>query len=965
MGIVIEDWLANLGLADYAPQFRSADIDTEVLPHLTDSDLRQLGVEPLGHRRKIMAAVKQQAPHQTLTERRFITVLFCDIVGSTRMSEQLDAETYAELLNLYYQRVERIAKQYGGHVAQFLGDGALVYFGSPVPLEDAAERAALTALKLPEAVRHLDDTLPEIEVRIGIASGLVVIGESTHGDRTAVGQTLNLAARLQALATPGTTVLSEASASLVRAQFDIEGLGQQKIKGVDKPQIIYRLIGQNATLAAAGLHRAFGTGSFVNRLQEQSALHAARPSLGHGCSPVLISGEAGIGKSHLVAEFISSCRQDGAQIRSFAASPLGVTIPFFAFRRPLLLAAQEGDTQAAQITDRLNATDGSTATERRRLRAETFVALSEYLDQKTQELIIVLEDLHWADPSTIQMVETLAEKRPDHRLLLLTSRNADLLDRLPNTAHIPVEPLSHAHTCQIIQDNLGSLDGWDQLIAPLAKRAGGVPIFAEELAGEMRHRQSTGPINDTDIPSSLQQSLQARIDRLGSGRLLLRLVSSVSRVCPLHLLRALWTETVDFDEALADLTSSGLARLLVGSATEPEGLLEIKHQMVRECAYNMILIKDRRAIHRSVVTVLSSDLGKRVNPAILAEQMELADKIEEAATTWAKAGTIAAAQSADAEAVTLYNRALALLSRMDPGKRREEFEIDTILKLYPALIGAKGYVAANRELSDRLNGLIAQETKPEHIMSGLLYQWVGLASQGDILSAHDLLSGVSRDTATGGDEVLGILWDRILGSTLMFIGDLDQAREVLQGIVTRYDPLRHQKPLSVYGATDNYVTILCCLAAMDALENRPDSSGQALSAAEELGHVHTLCHTLAFGVALPAVIRGDWDTAIQAAERLHDKSDDLDLSLWGWISSVIQSVCEANAGDVIEARARFNNAQTALLDRGFSFMMPTFHAVFVREEAKHISIPDSRINTLRNSLETGERWVLPLLRELL
>lgn len=965
-GSTVETWLAALGLAGYAARFRSADVDTEVLPHLTDSDLRELGVQSLGHRRKIMAAASQEVPKKALAERRFITVLFCDIVGSTALSDKLDAETYAELLGLYQTRVERLAKQYGGHVAQFVGDGALIYFGSPVPLEDAAARAAITALNLPAAVADMGDALPRLEVRIGVGSGLVVVGDAALGDRSAVGQTLNLAARLQEQADPGTAVLSEATVTLIRDQFDVEDLGPKDLKGIERTQTIYRLGDQKSAALGANFLRPAGAATFVNRTEELARLTAARSDATTRGISMLVSGDAGIGKSRLVTEFVSTCRAEGAQIQSFDCSPLGVTIPFFAFRRPLHLAAEAGDADAKRLVAMLNATDADTLVRRRELRRETIDALSDYLEKgsETRNLLVLVEDLHWADPSTIEALERIAPQTRLNRLLLMTSRVPGVLDRLPGSRHMQVQPLSRAHTCDIVRDCLGDVGGWQALVAPLADRAEGVPIFAEELASEMRHRHNSGGAASSDIPFSLQQSLQARIDRLGAGKPLLRLAASMARVCPVHILRALWSEPPLFGDAIADLTTSGLARLLPGGVGEPEGLLEIKHQIVRECAYDMILGKDRLAIHQAVATLLTGDVGKDLNPAMLAEQLERAGRAKEAAAKWAEAGTLAAGQSADTEAATLFKRALSLLPQMEPGAEADDFEIDTVLKLYPAVIGARGYAAANAELSKRLERLVARETNPERIMSGLFYQWIGMVSHGDILSAMDLLSGLSCDTIAGGNQVLTMLWDRMLGSTLMFYGDLAEARLALDGMIAGYSRDQHHEPLSRYGATDNYITVLCCISAIDALEGQPDSSAQALEAAEKLGHLHTLCHTLAFGVALPAMLRDDWARASAAADRLHQLASDRDLSLWQMFGALIQAIARVQGGDVDGGNDQFARASKELLAEGFSFMTPTFYVLLLRAQQHHDRLDTTELAGLIDVIECGERWMLPVITKL-
>lgn len=938
----------------------------DVLPHLSDDDLREVGVQSLGHRRKIMAAAKEQSPEVSPAERRFITVLFCDLVGSTRLSGQLDAEAYAELLNLYHANVNRVAQKYGGHVAQFLGDGALIYFGSPVPLEDAAARAAITALELPSAVSNLSDNLPKIEVRIGIASGPVVVRDTIQGDRAAVGQTMNLAARLQAKAEPGTTVLSTATVDLIKDQFEVVDLGFHPLKDFEDPMCLYRLGVQKTATYLDTKAPPIAASQFVNRTKELSIMEVALTESQQTAVSLLVTGEAGMGKSRLAAEFVANRRAEGVHVKAFACSPLGPAIPFFPFLRPLQQAADDGDDAAARLTRMLNANDAETQLERRELRRETILALSRYLDRRSEahDPVIMVEDLQWADPSTLETLAHLTTQDHKKRLLLLTSRNTEVIAHIPHCRHLPVLPLSPEHTREIVLNRLGEVEGWQALVDPISDRAQGVPIFAEELANEMRLRTHAGTGDVNDIPSSLQQSLQARIDRLGPGRQLLRLVSCIARVTPIWIAQATWGTPASFGAAIEDLTQSGFAQLIPGGVDEPEGMLEIKHQIVREIAYDMILPKDRKEIHQVIASNLIGDAGAKLNPALLAEHLELGGQATLAAKKWSEAGQLAAGQSADAEAVVLFNRALALLPQMPAGAETDDFEIDTVLKLYPAMIGARSYAIANDELSERLDKLVARKTTPERIMSGLFYQWIGTVSRGDIQAGLDLLQGLKRDAVTGGDPILEMLWDRMHGSTLMFHGDLKQARQVLTNMTAQYVRADHEASLAKYGATDNYVTVLCCLAAIDALEDRPDSAQMALIAAEERGHVHTLCHTITFGVALPAVIRQDWTTAKSSAERLLRLGEDRDLFLWRTFGALITSMTTTNDGAIEEGSIQFARACQSLSKQGFNFMIPSFQALFVRTKSAHAAPNPDEIAQIENILSKSERWMLPVIAEI-
>lgn len=980
-GQTIDDWLGGIGLDEYSARFAAADVDLEVLPHLTDGDLKELGVASLGHRRKIMHALTQlDAPEQDaqVAEKRFITVLFCDIVGSTALSQTVDAETFSEILGRFHTQVAQTAQNFGGHVAQFLGDGALIYFGSPTPLEDAAASAAFTALRLPSDVREVAGSDgPLIDVRIGISSGLVVVDAQLSGDWLAVGQTVHLASRLQAEAAPGEVVVSNTTAALLRRQFDVTHFATKPLKGIAEPSALYRLGGELFLTPGGAVKQQGRQPKFVNRadeLEQLNALWAIAKS--GGAATTLITGEAGIGKSRLLAEILDTWAHEGARIKRYACSPLGKSVPFFAFIRPLQQAMADGSADAGALLTKLKASSFASQQERRDNRRGSLQALTAYLDQAEvgEAQVLLIEDLQWADPSTREVLVELQRSDTAHRLLLLTSRDvADAKQVHPDARanHIDLKPLSFQHTCDIIRDWLHTVAGWEDLITPLAKRADGIPIFAEELANEMRLRKDVG-IGESDaamsIPFSLQQSLQARIHRLQVGRPLMRLASSLARVSPVHILRALWDETTPFDTAVTELEQSGLAHLVAGGPHEPDGLLEIKHQMVRECAYDMILARDRIRIHTAIVKVLEGPAGDNLNVALVAEQVERSGQYQLAAQKWVEAGQLAAAQSADAEAAALYRRALALIPKIEDKDWGLKFEIETTLALYPVQIGAEGYNVARADLAGLLDRLVDQHEDADQIMTGMFYQWLDLLTRGDIALSYDLVESIPPIAGSESGEVLQMLRDRMAGSTLMFLGDFREARVCLERVVTTYRPDRHAQALVKFGATDNYVTVLCCFAAIEALDGTAATTSAAidrvLAAADDSGHIHTICHSLAFGVGLPAIMVQDWDRLRVAATRLADLAIARDLNLWRHFGCVLQGILMIAEGDHTNGDKICDTGMAELCAQEFHFLTPTFDTL--REATRAMTKPTDPavLADLERKLSTGERWLLPLCRAL-
>jgi hypothetical protein len=351
-----------------------------------------------------------------------------------------------------------------------------------------------------------------------------------------------------------------------------------------------------------------------------------------------------------------------------------------------------------------------------------------------------------------------------------------------------------------------------------------------------------------------------------------------------------------------------------------------------------------------------------------ADHLERADRPREAAELWAEAGRHAAQQSADAEAVSLYRKALALVPAVDDPDWAGKFEADTLLALFPALIGAEGYRAAGTDVFRRVNALIARTGGARRVFSSLFFQWIDMVVQGDIDTAHEFAFGLSGVVGTGDSWLHQMMLRRMIGSTHMFRGEFSEARHHLQRFLQGYDRTRHAEPLRQFGATDNHATVLCCLAAIEAIVGSADgtrgATARALRAAEDLGHTHTLCHTLTFGCALPAGIRRDWQAFARHTGRLAEIAGKRDLSFWIVFSEMLSGIERTAAGDVEEGSAAFDGARGALLAQGFRFMVPTFTLVqaLARDETR--PVPDPELAAIEQALSAGERWLLGACRRL-
>ena len=974
-------WLEGLGLAVHIPAFARADVDLDVLPHLTDADLREMGIASVGHRRKLLAnlpAVRRSGRDaEAGAELRYLTVVFCDLVGSAHLAETLGDEGFAELLGRVYAAADRAAEAFGGQVAQFHGDGALTYFGYPEALEDAAQRAVLAACRMVETVAALPVpglAAGRLAVRAGVASGLVVVdGRPGLGpDRTgrAFGTTVNLAARLQTLAEPGSVVVAATTADLVRDQIALAPLGETRLKGLAAPVAVFQARPPGPSEPMTMLRSRPVRGPLCGRTAERGLIgqHWALVC-GGGFVRISVHGEPGIGKTRLVSDCLAVIEAQGHTVHRLACHPRASDIPFFPFLVALRRAVKAGNPGASDLLTRLETAPEGSWQDRRRRRGETIAALATHFAGDHRPSALWLDDTHWADPSTVETMAELAASRPAGLLLVTTSRQP--ADGAAEGASIALGRLSIEDTRGIVAS---LLEGAGQppdpgLVAALADRAEGVPIFAEELALDLRTQGRSARTADSGdpavpVPSSLVQLIQARIARLTVARPLMRIIATLDRSIPVPILRDLWSGPGPLEAALDELAAAGLAELSLGQGEE-ENRLNIRHQLIADCAYEMILKRDRPRLHSANADALAAReaRGIPVVPRLRADQLERAGRLREAAEFWARAGRAAAAQSADAEAAGLLRHALDLVPRLTPEDAdwSRQFEADTLLALYPSLIGAFGYLPAGNELPARLSEVIAGVGGADRVLAALFVQWIDRIVPGDIDGAHDLVVGLSPVILSGRNDLHALVIHRLVGSTHMFRGAFSEARFHLSAFIEGYRPADHAEPLRAFGATDNLATVLCCLAAIEAITGTDQSTGRAvqaaLSAAEATGHPHTLCHTLAFGAGLPAAIRGDWAALATQGQQLAAITEGHGLAFWRHFVAMIDGILLTASGSPDQGRARFSEGHDALAARGMRFMGPSFR--FCLAQADRRGLDPVELAALIEALARGERWLLP------
>jgi class 3 adenylate cyclase/tetratricopeptide (TPR) repeat protein len=1028
----IAAWLRGLGLERYEPAFRENEVDAEVLPELTENHLERLGL-PLGPRLKLLraiAALREAAlpppaaePPAAVpalpaeAERRQLTVMFCDLVGSTALSARLDPEDLRAVIGAYHRCVAAVIERAGGFVAKYMGDGVLAYFGYPRADEHDPERAVRAGLQLVEAVAGLDSAAgAPLQVRVGIATGLVVvgdlIGEGEARERGVVGETPNLAARLQALAAPGTVVIAPSTRRLTAGLFDYEDLRAVEIKGLAAPVTAWRVLRESAAESRFEALRATRT-PLVGRDEELALLQRRwqQAKSGEGCV-VLISGEAGIGKSRLALTlverlsgepyirlrlFCSPHHQDSAlyptitqleraagfrredtanerldkleAVLAQATKDLGEAVPLLA----ALLSLPTGERYPPlDLTPQKQ--------KERTLRA--LVAQVEGLAAR-QPVLMQFEDAHWSDPTSLELLDLIIDRTPALPVLLIVTFRPEFTPPWSGRPHVTalgLNRLAPRQRAEMIAGVTGGKALPQEIADQIVDRTDGVPLFVEELTKAVVESGmltdagdryiATGPVAALAIPASLQASLLARLDRLAPVREVAQIGAALGRQFSHELIAAVTVPgsgpgmpQPQLDDGLAQLVG---AELIYRRGTPPDAEYTFKHALVQDAAYGTLLRSRRQQLHARIAATLEARFPEIVaaQPALLGHHCEEAGLSEKAVAYWLAAGRQAWARSASPEAVALLRRGLALVPALPESDWRREIELDLQIALGQAIIAGHGWGAPEAgEAYARARELASMLNRPRALLIALQGAFQYHISRPDLKRARQLATELLDLGETSGDIPTRVLGYDSCMYAFNYLGELTAARAFAEKALALYDPA-HRPFYAELMSNDLLVQMLghsqWVLASLGHLDQALSQRDAVRQEARRLSHPHTVAVALEFVVFIGSLVRLEPEPLLQSADELLALCIEHGLGLYRAFALVSRGWCLAVLGRAEEGVPIVTAGLIGCEECGFMLLRPWILTLLGdacrmaghwQAALKHLA------EAQRLAEETGERWL--------
>jgi class 3 adenylate cyclase/tetratricopeptide (TPR) repeat protein len=970
----VAEWLASIGLSEYAQRFADNAIDLSVVRDLTEQDLKELGVL-LGHRRKMLRAIAELdptalAPAETATEpvlrdeaeRRQLTVMFCDLVGSTALSVRLDPEDMRQVIASYHVCIGTVIGRYQGMIARYMGDGVLAYFGYPRAQEDDTEQAVRAALALVDAVANLQTNVDvALQVRVGIATGTVVVGKGSEV-RGGVGDTPNLAARLQTLAEPGTVLICPSTRRLTGGHFDYRDVGLVALKGWAEPVPVWQVLGTSGVESRfEAMHKTKLPPLFGREEEIELLLRRWRHATQEEGRVVVLTGEPGIGKSHIALALDERLQSEPHITLRYFCSAHHTNSALFPFIGQLeraagfersdspreklskldaLVAQSTADPEHVPVLASLFALPASDRDQLQELspqkrKEKTLAVLLAQLDglAARQPVFMIFEDIHWIDPTSLELLAATVEHVPQLRVLVLITARSEFTVPWPSYPHmttIPLTRLGRREGAALVERVTSGKKLPKEVMDEILARTDGVPLFIEELtktvleSGLLQERDGQyvleRPLPPLAIPTTLHASLMARLDRLPPVREVAQIGAVAGREFHYELLNAVaGLPRERLQEALDQLVRS---ELIFRRGESPHAVYTFKHTLVRDAAYAGLLKSRRVYLHAAIANALEQQFPEilQTQPETLAHHLTEAGLIEKAIGHWLQAGKNAALRSANLEAIAHLQRGIELASRLPPDEGRDRSELDFQLVLGPCLIATQGPAASTavatfaraRELCERLGG------PPEYLQ---VMFWLATASvvRGELPQALEAIAGLPSAAEARGNQPALLNGIRGQAGILMFMGRIVEAREALERAIELFSASQEVDRIAARAAgQDAGVSMLVLMAWVFWILGQVDEAvarvSAALERADAVQHAHTHAYAWYYASVLHA-LRGEPAIAQGYAERCLAISERHGFRQWLGLSRAIRGICaavlDASAGQLDEVKTALDEYQCA------------------------------------------------------
>jgi class 3 adenylate cyclase/predicted ATPase len=940
-------------------------------------------------------------PHHPEAERRQLTVLFCDLVDSTVLARRLDPEELRAVVRAYQDTCAKVIARFEGHIAQYLGDGLLVYFGYPRAHEDDVQRAVRAGLGMIEAVGQLNTRLAQergvqLAVRLGVHTGLVVVGDMGSGTRQeqlALGETPNLAARLQSLATPNTLVISTATFQLLGGFFACQPLGTRPVKGLAQPLAVYRVLYESMARSRLEAVGSTGLTPLVGREQEIGLLQERWAQVKDGIGQVvLLSGEAGIGKSRLVQVLTEqTAAEPQAWLTPCRCSPYyqhTALYPWIELLERVALQFEREETPAQKLRKlegflvqyglplaeavplfadllSLPLPDGyaplmlSPEQQKQRTLQALLTILLRIAAQ--QPVLFVMEDLHWVDPSTLELLSLLVDQGPTARIMTLLTFRPDFRPPWPGRAHltqVTVNRLPDRQAVEVIHQVAHGKALPPEVVEQIVAKTDGVPLFVEELtkmvleSGLLQERDDgyelAGPLPPLAIPATLHDSLMARLDRLAGVKNLAQLGATLGREFSYALMQAVspWDEET-VQRGLHQLVE---AEFLYQLGLPPQATYRFKHALIQEEAYQSLLRSTRQQHHQRIAQVLEAQFPETVatQPELLAHHYTAAGGTEQAVHYWQRAGEHASDHSAYLEAISHFTTGIELLTTLPVTPERTQQALTLHIALGTALQNAKGHAAPEVEhVYSQARTLCQQVGEAPQLVPVLFGLWRYYVTRSQLHTARELAETLLRLAQQTHDPALTVIAHSALGTTCLWLGALPAARLHIEESLVHYMPAQRRAPVfrmafdpGVAGHT--YTSMLLWLRGYP--EQALVRLREALALAHQISHPYSLAFAH-FWAAWVSQVRRDVPAVHEHAEAAVALATEQGFPLWTATGTSLRGWALAMQGQGEEGMAQVRQGIAIWRATGAALFVPSF-CTWLAEVAAHLGHPEDGLQAL-------------------